>query len=41
MTKYLAVGLLAYWAGRRHRMLSKKLCWSKLRKGAMHLMRTV
>ena len=32
MNKYLAVGLLAYWAGRQHKALSRKFCWDKLRK---------
>ncbi len=41
MSKYIAVGLLAYWAGRKHRLLSRKFCWNKLRRGAVRMMRMV
>ena len=41
MSKYIAAGLLGYWAGRKHRMLSKKLCWNNMRKGVRHIFRMI
>ncbi len=39
MSKYIALGLLAYWAGRNHRALSRRFCWNRLRREALRMAR--
>ncbi len=41
MSRYIAAGLLGYWAGRKHRMLRRKLCRNSIRKEARRLFRMI
>ena len=41
MTKYLAVGMLGYLIGMKHKMLRKELCWHRMKKHAYRVMRMI
>ena len=39
MSKLLIVGIAGYLLGMKHRMLSRELCWARMKKHARRLMR--